>query len=1485
LGVSGETPRLSWQLNASRRGVSQQRYEVHVASTATGVGEPDVWNSGVVSSAGSVDVPYAGPALTAYKQYFWTVRVWDDKGQASAWSPVATFETGPLRPADWQGDWIGADTSIGAEWTDYTVALDFTLKKDAFGVFFRGNAGLGYMWQINEETAGKPLFRPHVRNADGGYSVLAEIPLAVDLSQRHNLKITVAGQTITTWLDGTQIDQRNRSDYNGPGVVGFRTSGAENAIIHSLNVTNSGGRVLVDTSFPAGDATFADGVVLPTGGLEVKGGDLWLPGKALPLFRKDITVSKKVVSARIHAAAQGIYELRLNGVKVGDQALAPGWTDYNKRIQSQSYDVTSLLKSGANTLGAELSSGWFSGNVAMFGANKYGSATALVAQLRITYDDGTTEVVATDNSWRTAPGAVQSADLLNGESYDARRATELTGWDRPGYDASAWGAVVVRSDATAKLVPQTDQPVRITQQLNARSIPSPTPGTYLYDLNQNMVGVARLTLTGKPGQTVRIRYGEVLNPDGTLYTANLRSAKATDHYTFATASPETFQPQFTFHGFRYVEITGLDTAPPASAITGVVLGTDGDLTSTFDTSSALVNKLHSNIVWGQRGNFLSIPTDTPARDERMGWTGDINVFARTAVYNMDSQAFLTKWLQDLRDTQRADGAYASVAPVVPNSFDGGYGNTGWADAGVNVPWTLWQAYGDTSVIRQHYSSMTRYVDYLVASSNNLIRGGGDYGDWLNLNDPTPGNVIGTSFIAKGARQLSQMAAAIGNTADAAKYQKLYEDVKAAFASSFIGADGKVSGDSQTAYVLAFTSDLVPANLIDAAGKHFADTILRRDTHLSTGFLGVDGLLPVLTKIGRTDLAYQLLQNTSYPSWGYEIGKGATTVWERWNSINPDGSFNDVGMNSFNHYAYGAVGEWMYGTLAGVTAASPGYATSLIAPVPGAGIDFADFSHQTRYGSIASKWARTAEGGLTLDVTVPGNTTAKVRIPADNQYAVTESGKSLDQADHVSGIVDDGNTVTVSVGSGTYRFVVDPARSALGVSLAGADQLSATAASLAQQGKISEAERRHVEEASHDIKSAIYQALKEQGLDAAHDAANALAIALELARWISGSDARKLLANSNQAVVDSLSEAVRRLVGISAAVTVGSGEHLPGDVVPVSVRVSNTGRQERAGVSAALTAPAGWPVEAQDKATTVPAGGWKDFRFAVTVPPGAAIAPAALSAEVRFAVTGTPVRVAAGGSLAVASPVEIRSVQATPASGEPGTSATVHAVLHNRSTQALTGKLTVSVPSGWAEPAAVDATLAPGAEVGVDSVVAVPVEGNAETVNLTARFSDARGELVAAPAEFAVTQSLTPVGAIDYVDLGDAAAEASHNLTAAPSSGTSVEAGRSRRYSGMFVPGSWFEFDLGIKTGQPFLMRLVETYDHAQVKDYEVEVNGQVVHHRLMDRTAGGGLETYQFLVDDPALLSASTVRVRIRYNTTASGYDPSIADVWSLPLP
>ncbi|HET9858859.1 MAG TPA: family 78 glycoside hydrolase catalytic domain, partial [Nocardioidaceae bacterium] len=1191
----------------------------------------EVWDSGKVSSRQSVEVAYDGPALTSHTPYTWTVRVWDDSGSISAWSDPASFETGLIGEGDWTADWIGApDESIGAEWTDYTVEFTASGISGALGLYFRGSdTEHAYMWQISE--ADKSL-RPHVKN--GGYSVLAAtaFPAGFDFAAPHDYQVKVEGTQIITSVDGEVLDTRTDDTHTAPGIVGFRTSGPERGLVHDVMVTSADGTVLVDTSFPKGDRTFTSGTVTEDGLLvDSAGPEAWFAiGDEVPLLRKDFTVQdKEIERARVYAAAQGIYELQINGERVGDQELAPGWTDYRKRIQYQTYDVTDLITSGTNAIGARLADGWFSGRVAMFGDNIYGDRNALVTQLRVDYTDGTSDVVVTDETWRTTPGAITAADLLDGESYDARRAAEIGDWTTPGYDDSTWGRVDVLPSATALLEPQDDQPVRETQELSAEQIDSPTPGAFLYDLGQNMVGKVRVTLTGEPGDTVRIRHGEVLNPDGTLYTANLRSAKATDYYTLATDGPETYEPTFTFHGFRYVEITGVDQAPDASAVTGVVMGTDGDLVSEFDTSDPMVDQLHSNIVWGMRGNFLSIPTDTPARDERMGWTGDINVFARTAVYNMDSQAFLNKWLQDLRDTQREDGAFPGVAPIIPGRFDGGYGPAGWADAGVHVPWTLWQAYGDTTVIHENYDAMKKYVDYLDRDSTGHIRSAGGYLDWLNLDDPTPADVLDTAFVAKSTREFAEMAKAIGRDEDAVAYQARFEAIRSAYQDAFISADGTVKGDSQTGYILTINNDLVPEGLEKAVADQFIETIARRDWHLSTGFLGVDGLLPALTAIDRTDVAYRLLQNKDYPSWGYEIGKGATTIWERWNSIGPNGEFGDVGMNSFNHYAYGAAGEWMYRTLAGISALEPGYRRVLIAPEPGEGIDSASLSHRTPYGVVATSWAKTADG-MTLEATVPGNSTAEVHVPAANRWAVTEGGQPATDSDGVRFVrMDDGSAV-FDVGSGDYDFAVDAVLGEIGAARDGVSSVQETVSALTDDGSIRTAVRNHLdaqlEKLNREVEAAWNAYVAGDQEQAVGDVHRALSTSADLRRWLGTQQERGRIDTDDAETLNSALRTVERrlsaasglLVGAVAALVPQSGVNLPGDTVPVTVTVTNKGAEPLRSIETVLEAPEGWTVAATGSwAGSAEPGETVSRAYEVTVPDDTAAGAWELVGEVSY----------------------------------------------------------------------------------------------------------------------------------------------------------------------------------------------------------------------------------------------------------------------------
>ncbi|MGW0087327.1 family 78 glycoside hydrolase catalytic domain [Streptomyces sp. NPDC003393] len=1465
--------------------------EIRVGSSAGGA---DVWDSGKVGSDQSVDVGYGGPALTSHTGYHWSVRVWDDQGTASGWSDDATFETGLLDASEWQADWIGANPAdrFGPQWRDYTISFTASGISGALGVYFRGSdANNAYMWQLSESQR---ALRPHVKKA-GGYSVLSATPFPAgfDFATSHKYEIAVAGSTITTSVDGSVLDKRSDATFTGPGIVGFRTSGTERGLVKQVQVTSADGTVLVDDSFPPGDHTFEQGTVTANGLLvDGNGGEAWLGlGHEVPLLRKTFHLQDKpIASARLYATAEGLYQFRLNGARVGDQELAPGVTDYNKRIDYQTHDVTKQLHAGDNAIGAQLARGWYSGRVAMFGDQIWGANPALIGQLRVQYADGSTQTVGTDDTWRTTPGPITSADLLDGESYDARRGAQVAGWDTTAYDAAAWTSAVTMPSATKLLEPASDQPVRDTQKLAAHRIASPTPGTYIYDLGQNMVGVSRVTLTGQASTTARIRHAEVLNPDGTIYTDNLRSARATDYYTFTGTGTQTYQPTFTFHGFRYIEISGVAQAPADDQVTGIVMGTDTPRANSFSTSSGLVNQLHSNITWGQRGNFLSIPTDTPARDERMGWTGDIDVFSRTAAYNMDSQAFLSKWLQDLRDTQNATGSFPGVAPTIPGKFDGGYGSAGWADAGVHVPWVLWQAYGDLQVVRDNYDAMKRYVDYLDRDSTNHIRSAGGYLDWLNLDDATPADVLDTAFVARSTHEFAQMAAAIGHDADAAAYQQRFEAIRQAYQQAFIAADGTVKGNSQTSYVLTINNGLVPADRAQAIADKFVQTIKRHDWHLSIGFLGVDGLLPALSKIGRSDIAYRLLQNRDYPSWGYEIGKGATTVWERWNSIMPDGSFGPVGMNSFNHYAYGAVGEWMSGTLAGVSPRTPGYHSSTIAPEPGDGIDWAKMAHETPYGTIASTWHKT-DAGLTLDVTVPANTTASVRVPtAANRWAVTESGKAAEDATGVTYKTMTDGAPVFEVGSGSYHFAVDDVLGHLGSARATGTSRTTAIDALAAKGGIDRGTAGLLDAQAGKLADQLEAAwqtrlVSDDTVAAVHAA---LSTAADLQRWIANkrrigqldATAAATLTAPLATIADELSAASGLLVGAVAQLTPPADGVLPGDSVTATVSVRNSGTSTLKGLGASLTAPAGWTVVPTGPAVgDIPAGATGTQAYRVTAPMSAAAGSVTLTGEAHYAYHQSTASLPVSATLAVNPAVTVDSV--TPATKTAGAGATddLAVLLTNHSAVVQQRTVQVSPPDGWAAVAPQQVTVPAHGTSTVTARVAVPMsvtEGPASVGVATGTTEQEK-----ARATIGVVFTNPPTSFLDYVDLGNATSESAHQLAASQHSGTNVEAGLTRRYTNSAYPGGWFEMDVKVPTDRPFVLRMVETYDSAQLKTYDVQINGVVVHQRRYQRTQGGqGSLSYQFVVDRPDLVGNGVVR--LRFQDVGTDYDPSIADLWAI---
>ncbi len=755
--------------------------------------------------------------------------------------------------------------------------------------------------------------------------------------------------------------------------------------------------------------------------------DATKPGP-VAMLRREFKLHGAPVLARAYVTSRGLYAMYLNGRRVGDELFTPGWTSYDKRLQYQTYDVTDSLKSGANAIGVLVADGWYR----FRGRHLYGERLALLVQVNITYEDGREEIIGSDQNWRSTTGPLLMSEIYDGETYDAR--LEQPGWDLPGFTDRQWSGVRLAPYGKNNLVAPAGPPVRRMQELKPVKMFQTPAGETVADMGQNMVGWVRLEVRGPAGTTITLRHAEVLNQQGNFYSENLRKAKAIDRYTLKGGALETFEPHFTFHGFRYVAVDGYPGELKPTSLTGIVIHSDLAPTSDFETSSPLINQLQHNILWGQKGNFLDVPTDCPQRDERLGWTGDAQVFARTAAFNMDVAAFFTRWLKDLAADQQENGAVPVVIPNTGNPNTPARPSAGWSDAAVIIPWTIYLSYGDKRILEEQYPSMQKWVEYERnrAGDDFIWRGDFHYGDWLAYAAPNsearsyPGattgkDLIATAFFAYSTQLLQQTAQVLGKHDDRARYGELLSKIKSGFRREFVTETGRVGENTQTAYALALEFDLLSEELRPIAAKRLARDVRERK-HLTTGFVGTPFLCHVLTRYGYLDEAYTLLNREQYPSWLYPIQHGATTIWERWDGIKPDGSFQDSSMNSFNHYAYGAIGDWMYRVIAGIEVdpAAPGYKHVLIRPLPGGGISSVRASHTTLYGKVSSSWQLT-DGRFELAVEVPPNTRSSVQLPKAQLADVLESGQPLSGATGISGQRQEGNSVVVETGSGQYRF--------------------------------------------------------------------------------------------------------------------------------------------------------------------------------------------------------------------------------------------------------------------------------------------------------------------------------------------------------------------------------------------------------------------------------------------------------------------------------
>jgi alpha-L-rhamnosidase len=1031
LGIDTPHPRLSWIVTSPARGQVQSAYRILVASSpdALAADQGDLWDSGQVQSSDTLAIPYAGKDLASHQYAAWKVMVWDGSGQPSAWSAPASFSIGMLKPSDWVAQWVGFDTprsEVKSGPADFATAH--------------------WIWHA-ADPATKPqaarLFATTLDLPADARIQSARLLATADDAYRFTINghLVVEGNNHKVASD-TDVAQWLRPGPNTLRVEATNTSEGPAGLIARLTVNLEDGRTLeslTDTTWKTLESPGAnwhdrplDLASLPNAAsVGAFGDEPW--GKPAistlllyppALVRTDFGVAKPVKHATLYATALGLVDLHLNGHLVGDQWFNPGWTDYNQRALYRAHDVTALLQPGPNALGAVIGDGWYSGYVGYGGRrDHYGKHPRVKVQLHLEFTDGTTDDIESDGSWNAATGPIRESDFLMGEHYDARQ--EIAGWSEPAFDDTAWADVNTGTDLEPSAVQwHPGPPVTAYEEFAAKSVTQPKPGTYILDLGRNFAGIPRLILRNTtPGQTITLRFAERLNPDGSIYTTNYRSARSIDTYVCKGAPVEDWAPRFTFHGFQYIEVTGLTGPPFADTVTALALSSATPIVGSFVSSDPMLNQLHSNIYYTQRSNFIEIPTDCPQRDERLGWTGDAQAYIRAAALNTDVHAFFIKWLQDLTDGQRADGQFPMVAPVKVAENDGG---PAWADAGVICPWAIYQVYGDKALLERQYPSMLKFIDFCQKRSKDGLLPPDKYhcfGDWLSIKADTPVDVIYTAYYAHSTRLTAKAAEVLGKTEDAARLNKLADDITAAFVKTYVEPDGQIRGHTQTGYILPIAFGLLDPEAEKKAGEYLVADIEARGNTLSTGFVGTKDLMHALTKIGRNDVAYKLLHQTAFPSWGFSIQHGATSIWERWDGWTPEKGFQDPGMNSFAHYAFGAVYQWMVQNIAGIVPAEPGYGKITIAPTFDPNLIWADIKYDSPRGPVRSFWKRLDDGRIEFYLDIPANTAVQVVLPTGDASQITESAKPLIDAfpnTPTRGV--DGKTA-LDLPSGAYSFTL------------------------------------------------------------------------------------------------------------------------------------------------------------------------------------------------------------------------------------------------------------------------------------------------------------------------------------------------------------------------------------------------------------------------------------------------------------------------------
>lgn len=1068
MGIDVKQPVFGWQMQSDRYGAAQTAYRIVTATSQEDLENGTyTYDSGTVNSSASVCIKYNGPELAPCTRYYWQVLVTDERGKVHE-SPASWFETGLMGGLWGNAMWIASNKmQLSPYRFDYAIEYDVETAKPGPAKFIFGapQEDCYVFVMLDTRDSAKVMLGNALYNKETVQHTLnvSNIIPPADATKKHHIRLEVRGggnYDVKVSLDGRVISQGNQTSINcmrdsigRPQArlfgIGYRQPQGFDAVFSNIKLLNYKWDNLVLNSDPKTYNAKGDNKAV-----------LWMPGSDVnaPIMRKNVNLGKEVKRARLYATARGAYWFYINGQRVGDGYLNPGWTDFRHRIMYNTYDVTQMLRQGNNALGIELGHGWFCDDFGWAGAmwgDQYGYKPSALAMIKVEYTDGTNETFVTDNTWKVYNGGpLYVNNLYHGVIYDARR--EVDGWKEPGFNDAAWEKVAILPPPPASTEIQGYVGLEIKNNITLTAKKMTRIGNrFIYDMGQNFAGVPRLkNMKGRKGQTITIHFAEMLYPEtvpenprapltrehyernkGQMYMDNYRSAISTDYYTFRGAPEgETFEPPFTQHGYRYVSIDGLDEPLPLEDVEGIVLESVGEQISRYETSNADINQLFSNIVWGQRGNFLAVPTDCPQRDERLGWTGDADVFCRTSTYNMMTGPFFNRWFYTLRDQKSDNGDVGGYYPSLGGTKEGaprsGFERgCGWSDVTITVPWEMYQQYGDLGFVERHYGAMKDYMKFLESQAKDYIYPDAFYwGDWLA---PMPTNIsmLSTAYFGYDARLMREMAKALGKTDDAVYYDKLYRNISRAFCNYFFDSEGyTIEGnhegtprmDTQTSYLLPLAFLELPEDLQQKAVKHLLEAIERSNYHLQTGFLGTPLLCNVLSNFGHNDIAYKLYTQTEYPSWLFPVKQGATTMWERWNSYTIKEGFGEVSMNSFNHYAYGAIEEWIMSHNLGIQRDEnrPGYKHILMQPKIDDTFSFVKGGFRSVYGDISSAW-EIKPSGTEIEFTIPANTTATFTLPVSSMdnLKLKKGKKGVS-----SKSFDDGKAV-YELKSGAYKFIL------------------------------------------------------------------------------------------------------------------------------------------------------------------------------------------------------------------------------------------------------------------------------------------------------------------------------------------------------------------------------------------------------------------------------------------------------------------------------